>query len=84
MASATVGVCVEEALDDGVVVSGLQVIEAGFRIVVVAVGAKMGSIGLFKSSIKKAEKWQKTGSSPGRAEALPGHEFSRSRRRGSK
>ena len=84
MAGAGVAVGVDKSSQGRVVISALQVIEARLRIVVVAVGAKMGSIGLFKSSIKKAEKWQKTGSSPGRAEALPGHEFSRSRRRGSK
>ena len=28
LAGAAIGVCVEEALDDGVVISGLQVIEA--------------------------------------------------------
>ena len=31
LAGAAVGVCVEEALDDGVVISGLQVVEARLR-----------------------------------------------------
>ena len=44
LAGAAVGVRVEKPLDDGVVVSGLQVIEARLCIVVVAAGAKMGSI----------------------------------------
>ena len=44
LAGAAVGVRVEKPLDDGVVVSGLQVIEARLCIVVVAAGAKMRSI----------------------------------------
>ena len=35
LAGACIGICVEEALDDWVVISGLQVIEAGLRVVVV-------------------------------------------------
>ncbi len=44
MSRAAVGVRVEKPLDDGVVISGLQVIEARLCIVVVAAGAKMRSI----------------------------------------
>ena len=44
LAGAAVGVRVEKPLDDGVVVSGLQVIEARLRIEVVAVVEKMRSI----------------------------------------
>ena len=40
LASRGVGVCVEEALDDWVVISGLQVIEAGLYGRVVAIDAK--------------------------------------------
>ena len=41
---AAVGVCVEEALDDGVVISGLQVVEARLSERVVAIEAKKRSI----------------------------------------
>ena len=41
---AAVGVCVEEALDDGVIISGLQIIEAGLYGRVVAIEAKKRSI----------------------------------------
>ena len=44
LAGAAVGVRVQEALDDRIIASGLQVIEARLRIEVVAVGAKMRSI----------------------------------------
>ena len=44
LARTCVAVGVEEALDDGVVVSALQVIEARLFDLAVAVGAKMRSI----------------------------------------
>ena len=44
MSRAAVAVGVEETLNDGVVISALEVIEARLCIVVVAVGAKMRSI----------------------------------------
>ena len=44
LAGAAVGVCVEEALDDGVVISGLQVVEARLSERVVAIEAKKRSI----------------------------------------
>lgn len=40
LACAAVGVRIEETLNNGVVVAGLEVIESGFLIRVVAVGAK--------------------------------------------
>ena len=48
LAGAAVGIGVEEPLDDGIVISALQIVEPGFRGVVVAIEAKMGSIGLLK------------------------------------
>ena len=51
MSRAAVGVRVEKPLDDGVVVSGLQVVEARLLIRVVAVGAKMRSFWLFKKQL---------------------------------
>ena len=48
LAGAGVSVGVEEAIDDRVVVPGLQVIEAGLCVVVVAIGAKMWSFGVLK------------------------------------
>lgn len=44
MRSCSVAVSVQESLDDGIVISGLEVIEARLRIEVVAVVAKMRSI----------------------------------------
>ena len=43
LAGAAVGVCVEEALDNGVVISGLQVVEARLFERVVAIEAKKRS-----------------------------------------
>ena len=51
LSRAAVGVRVEKPLDDGVVVSGLQVVEARLLIRVVAVGAKMRSFWLFKKQL---------------------------------
>ena len=53
MRSCSVAVSVQESLDDGIVISGLQVIEARLLIRVVAVGAKMRSI----QPSEKSEKW---------------------------
>ena len=72
MRSCSVAVSVQESLDDGIVISGLQVIEARLCIVVVAIGAKKGQLGYSKSSVKEAEKAQQASFSPGRTEALPG------------
>ena len=44
MRSCSVAVSVQESLDDGIVISGLEVIEARLCIVVVTAGAKMRSI----------------------------------------
>ena len=52
LAGAAVGVRVEKALDDGVVISGLKVIEARLCIAVVAIGAKMS---LFHANIESGK-----------------------------
>ena len=56
LASTAVGVRVEEAADDGVIISALQVIEAGLFDAALANGAKNGVLGSRNRLLKYEEK----------------------------
>ena len=53
---AAVGVCVEEALDDGVIISALQIVEPGFFGLSVAIEAKRGHFKLPKKQLQVGDK----------------------------